>query len=121
VDFTKRKYIKGNIFNANAHTKKPYVIVYDWGVVRFNTNKISEIEEYDSPFAFYTMKQTPNGSQDYDFVSIESFCCFAFGKKLLLIEKSESLQHHGGVYRGMSHVSLEKITMSNGKSYITIV
>jgi len=35
----------------------------------------------------------------------------------LLIEKSEGLQH----LRGMAHVSLEKITMSNGKSYITIV
>lgn len=120
MDFTKRKYIKGNIFTANAHTKKPYVIVYDWGVVKFNTNKISEIEEYDSPFTFYTMKQTPNGRQDYDFVSIESFCCFAFGKKLLLIEKTEGL-HHERVSKSMSYIGLEKITMTNGKSYITIV
>ena len=118
MDFTKRKYIEGNIF-TNAHTKKPYVVVYNWGVVRFNTNKISEIEEYDSTFFFYTMKQKPSGSQDYDFVSLESFCCFAFGKKLLLTEKAEGL--HEKTAKSMSLIRLEKVTMSNGKSYITIV
>tara|TARA_Y100000389_G_C17426164_1_gene499659 strand:+ start:949 stop:1305 length:357 start_codon:yes stop_codon:yes gene_type:complete len=118
VDFTKRKYIEGQVFTA-VHSKKPYVVVYDWGVIRFNTNKISEIEQYDSPFFYYTMKQTSNGSQDYDFVSLESFCCFAFGRKLLLTERAEGL--HEKTTKSMNLIRLEKVTMSNGNSYITIV
>ena len=54
-----------------------------------------------------------------DFASIESFCCFAFGKKILLTEKHEVL--HESQSNHLTYINIEKVTMSNGKSYITIV
>tara|TARA_R110001592_G_scaffold92035_1_gene268727 strand:- start:1872 stop:2228 length:357 start_codon:yes stop_codon:yes gene_type:complete len=118
LEFTKRKYIQGTIHNP-PNTGNRYAIVYDWGVVRINLNQISEIEEYDSPFLYYTLKKSRESEDDMDYASIESFACFAFGKKILLTERWESL--HENVSSHITYVHLEKITMTNGKSYITIV
>ena len=60
----------------------------------------------------------PN-DDDMDYASIESFACFAFGKKILLTEKWESLRE--SVSGNLTYINLEKITMTNGVSYITIV
>lgn len=120
MELTKRKYISGSIHNS-VRLNGSYVIVYDWGVVKINLNEVSEIEEYDSDFLFYTLKKNRDrdGGEDMDFASIESFCCFAFGKKILLTERHESL--HDSVSNSMTYINLEKITMTNGNSYITII
>jgi hypothetical protein len=54
-----------------------------------------------------------------DFTSIESFCCFAFGKKILLTEKFEMLNE--SIAQKFTYINLEKVTMTNGNTYITIV
>jgi len=118
MNLTKRKYINGNIHSSSSLSSR-YVVVYDWGVVKINLNQVSEIEEYDSPFLFYTIKKDRDGNNDMDFASIESFCCFAFGKKILLTEKHEVL--HESQSNHLTYINIEKVTMSNGKSYITIV
>tara|TARA_R110000772_G_scaffold144343_4_gene254102 strand:- start:280 stop:642 length:363 start_codon:yes stop_codon:yes gene_type:complete len=120
LEFAKRKYIQGTIHNP-ANTGNRYVIVYDWGVVRINLSQISEIEEYESSFLYYTLKKSRKLEldDDMDYASIESFACFAFGKKILLTEKWESLRE--SVSGNLTYINLEKITMTNGVSYITIV
>lgn len=119
MDLTKRKYITGNIHSSRTSANR-YVVIYDWGVIKFNLNQISEIEEYDSPFLYYTLKKNRDGKEDMDFASVESFCCFAFGKKILLTEKHEVL-YESQSSKDLTFIKLEKITMNNGNSYITIV
>jgi hypothetical protein len=121
MELTKRKYIDGTVYTASSssNTSNNYVIVYGWGVVKINLNEISEIEEYDSPFLYYKLKKSRDGSEDMDYTSLESFCCFAFGKKILLTEKHESL--HESVWEKITYINLEKITMTNGNTYVTIV
>jgi hypothetical protein len=117
MELTKRKYIDGTLHAGK--TSNNYTIVYGWGVVKINLNEISEIEEYDSPFLYYTLKKGRDGNEDMDFTSIESFCCFAFGKKILLTEKFEMLNE--SIAQKFTYINLEKVTMTNGNTYITIV
>ena len=120
MELTKRKYIDGSVFKASSsNASNNYVIVYDWGVVKININEISEIEEYDLPFLYYKLKKSRDGSEDIDYTSMESFCCFAFGKKILLTEKHEFLNE--SISEKFTYINLEKITMTNGNTYITIV
>lgn len=118
MNLIKRKYINGNIHESHIAGSR-YVVIYDWGVVKFNTNQLSEIEEYDSSFLYYTLRENREGSDDMDFASVESFFCFAFGKKILLTEKHEAL--HESQTNNLERINLEKITMNNGNFYITIV
>lgn len=120
MNLNKRKYIEGRVHVDKSRNKRPYVVVYDWGVVRINVDSISEIVEYDSPFYFYTLSKSKTGREDnMDFASVESFVCFAFGKKLLLTEKLE----YSNLYNQQEFhfINLETIIMNNGRSYITII
>ncbi len=120
MELTKRKYIDGSLYKASSsNASNNYVIVYGWGVVKINVNEISEIEEYDLPFLYYTLKKSRDGAEDMDYTSVESFCCFAFGKKILLTEKHETL--HESIAKKFTYITLEKVTMTNGNNYKTIV
>ncbi len=120
MELTKRKYIDGTTHKASSsNVSNNYVVIYGWGVVKINVNEISEIEEYDLPFLYYTLKKGRDGTEDMDYTSVESFCCFAFGKKILLTEKHEILNE--SIAEKFTYITLEKVTMTNGNTYITIV
>tara|TARA_B100000963_G_scaffold355526_2_gene373947 strand:+ start:886 stop:1257 length:372 start_codon:yes stop_codon:yes gene_type:complete len=123
MDLTKRKYIDGHIHVRNIY-KGSYVVVYNWGVVKLNLNSVSEIVEHDESFFYYTLSKSHNDRRedDIDFSALESFVCFAFGKKLLLTEKMSDINVYNKYMKtNFSKIKIEVITMNNGNSYITIV
>lgn len=114
--FSKRKYLifrKG--FPQEVDIDSVYITslnkkIRDWGFFKFQNFHVSEIVEYKNIICY-----VQDGFYD-DFKS------FYTGRKLLLVEqlKSDSSNIELEQYTSVE-MNLEKIIMSNGNSYITIV
>lgn len=118
MDFFKRKCIKGELV-IDREFKDYSVNIFNWEIIKINPNKISEIIQYDSDFSFFIYY-----SKDYkrmNFSNLESFYCFAFGKKIVLLEDLKNLTKHYLKISMNNKLKIEKIIMNNGNEYITLV
>ena len=110
MNLIKRKFVDCHLITNNKNA--PFIEIYDWGFVKLKSDLVSEIVEYDFEFAYKTFvgKSFPSDAL------MESFLCFAFGRKLLLLENKKDISK-----KIFKKIKLEKLIMNNGNVYYTII
>jgi hypothetical protein len=110
MNLIKRKFVDCHLITNNKNA--PFIEIYDWGFVKLKSDLVSEIVEYDLEFEYKTFvgKSFPADAL------MESFLCFAFGRKLLLLENKKDVSK-----KKFKKIKLEKLIMNNGNEYYTII
>tara|TARA_B110000503_G_C7104853_1_gene395454 strand:+ start:933 stop:1280 length:348 start_codon:yes stop_codon:yes gene_type:complete len=111
TNYVRFKFIKFTNKNDSSGVhffKKNPNILLDWGMLKLNSTLISEIET-NIKIDFFNL--IPN---EY----IDEFYSFAFGKKMIIVEKSYYDKFK--TMKKMEYVIIDKITMNNGNQYTVI-
>ena len=102
------KFIDGFSGSGVHFLKKNPNTLLDWGILKLNPTLISEIKT-NIKIDFFSL--IPN---EY----IDEFYSFAFGKKMIIVEKSYYDKFK--TMKKMEYVIIDKITMNNGNQHIVI-